>query len=290
MNKWYFDAVLGADARTVKGCRGGFSQHEGMFFPRYAFERFDAFARGTVDPETNATVFERILAQNTGAYSGQAAEEVLLQTFVANRLAAELDAARPPVFAGPACAHWPPRSGVVGALDAVAYRLGRNLTLWRRARARAGAARPARVAARFEFRGALAKPARRSPAAAPLSRNPRPWNHRRRGGVWRERAARCDRAARRRSAERRRATGCQHAAAETGRAAAAAGPCPHSSRRSRGAGATGHRRWSSPLEREPRSSPRSRTAGCRLFCIPAPTAGLARMDTSCLEHQVEEHF
>lgn len=131
VNKWYFDAVLGADARTVKGCRGGFSQHEGMFFPRYAFERFDAFARGTRDPETNATVFERILAQNTGAYSGQAAEEVLLQTFVANRLAAELDAARPPVFAGPACAHWPPRSGVVGALDAVAYRLGRNLTLYK---------------------------------------------------------------------------------------------------------------------------------------------------------------
>ena len=129
--KWYFDAVLGGDAHTKSPCRGGFSKHEGMFFPRSAVAAFAAFARETRDPVSNVSIAQRILDVRTGVFAAQAAEEVLLQTFVFNRLYDEWAAARPPLFAGPVCVHWPPRSGVVGAVDAVAYRLGRNLTNYR---------------------------------------------------------------------------------------------------------------------------------------------------------------
>jgi len=133
---WFFRAV------ALNGtCRAGFSQHEGMFYPRSAGERFAAFAASTkvtaelhdqaqkrVVAATNGTLAEAIEAVVDGT-GGWGAEEVFLQSFVLNRMRDELAAARPPKFAPSAEVHWTTRGQFVGARDVVAYRLGRNASL-----------------------------------------------------------------------------------------------------------------------------------------------------------------
>lgn len=128
LHKFFFDALLGGDAHASPNCTTGFSRHEGMFYPRVVSEKFLDFARTTRDAESGGTIEERILNFTKG-YGGQAAEEVYLQSFVLNRLSDDFHRVRPPAFASPVCAHWPPRSGHVGALDVVAWRLGRNTSL-----------------------------------------------------------------------------------------------------------------------------------------------------------------